>query len=476
MKHLYRLLYPPAWSIAAKVSLALLSAALVPMSFNAYYNLQYSLDNAEQNEYRKLELLATSGASRLDQLIVDSQKIVSQVSTDPKVLSFITDDAVKTRKELHSSAQSALENIFRSDENYDAIFLIDRQGNCLASTDSTFVGNNYGFREYFRRAIQGQGYVSDILIGSTSNRGGFYLSQPIWSSQGKVVGVAVLKIKEDSINQIIDRLELESDSHAFLIDRLGVIINHPKKEYIYHSLTALTPEIQAIIAQDQRYLLSHVESLDFPQLAEAMIGAKEPGSASYFSPLENKSQIVGFAPLEVQPWVLGISKPETAFAEPLNRLVWKNSLNLILVGVIAAIVALVLARSIARPIRKLTKTAQSLEQGDFDFEHDQLLAISHSQDDIGQLVRVFMRMAQEVESREKQLKQKVQNLHIEVDRAKKARQVEEVTGTQYFQQLQQRAQQMRQRSLSNNQDWQEHFQQLQQKAQQIKNQLPTTNS
>ena len=468
MKHLYRLLYPPAWSIAAKVSIALLSAALIPMSFNAYYNLKHDLDNAEQDEYRKLELLATSTASRLDQLIIDNQKIVLQISTEPKVLSFITSNTAEARKEGRSSVRAALDNIFRSDRNYDDIFLIDSKGNCLIAIDRSCVDNDHGIKEYFRQAVRGRSYISNIVAGNKVKHSGFYISQPIQTESGKVVGVAVLKIREDSIEQIIDRLKLEPESHAFLIDKLGVIINHSQENYVYRSLTELSSEIQAIIAKDRRYLLSSIESLNFPQLAKAIIGAKEPGHVSFFSHTEEKRRIVGFAPLEVPSWVLGISKPETLFAEPLNRLVWENILNLVLVSAIATVGALLLGRSIVRPIHKLTKAARSLEQG--NFEYQQLNTIARSQDDIGQLVRVFVRMAEKIEAREEQLKQKLKKLHIEVDRAKKARQVEEVTGTKYFQQLQQRAQQLRQRNASNSKNWQEHFQQLHQKAQKIKNQ------
>ena len=463
-QHLYRLLFPPAWSIAAKISLALLSAVLIPMSFNAYYNLQHSLNNAEQSEYRQLELLATSTASRLDQLIIDSQKVVSQVSTEPKVLDFIGANNLKKRQELQSAVQSTLNNIFRSNKNYDAIFLIDRQGKCLASTNFNFVNRNFSSQEYFREAIQGNNYASDLIADSTTKKSGFYLSQTIWSSQGKIIGIAVLKIKEDNINEIVDLLKLESGSYAFVIDSLGVIINHPEKDYIYHSLTTLSPEVETKISKERRYPISQVESLDLPELAEAMISSQEPDHSNYVSPLEDSLQMVGFAPLEVQQWVVGISKPKTAFVQ--NSLIWENILNLIIVGAIAAAFALLLARSISRPIRKLTKIAKSLEQG--NFEYDRLLSISHSQDDIGQLVRVFIHMAQEIESREKKLKQKVQKLNIEVDRAKRERQVEEVTGTKYFQQLQLRAKKLRRRNTSSDQNWQEHFQQLQKKAQQIR--------
>lgn len=45
MKHFHRLFYPPAWTIAAKISAALVSAALIPIIFTAYYNLQQSLES-----------------------------------------------------------------------------------------------------------------------------------------------------------------------------------------------------------------------------------------------------------------------------------------------------------------------------------------------------------------------------------------------------------------------------------------------
>lgn len=45
MKNLYRYFYPPDWSIATKISAALVCAVLMPMSFTAYYNLQQSLES-----------------------------------------------------------------------------------------------------------------------------------------------------------------------------------------------------------------------------------------------------------------------------------------------------------------------------------------------------------------------------------------------------------------------------------------------
>jgi nitrogen fixation/metabolism regulation signal transduction histidine kinase len=135
------------------------------------------------------------------------------------------------------------------------------------------------------------------------------------------------------------------------------------------------------------------------------------------------------------------------------------------VGAIAAIMALYLARSIAKPIRALTKAAQALDQD--NFEPDALAEVSRSQDDIGQLVRVFLHMAEEVKAREQKLKQQVMELHIEIDVAKKARQVAEITETDYFQQLHKKAQQLKGRAVTGELET-DYFQQLHKKAQQLK--------
>ncbi|MBD1930053.1 HAMP domain-containing protein [Trichocoleus sp. FACHB-90] len=436
------------------------------MSFTAYYNLQQSLKSAEDSEYRKLELLATSNASRLDQLIIDIQRVVVQVSTEKNVVGFLTSTSPERQGTFRASVQRSLDNIFRSNPDYDAVYLLDKEGRGLASTDPTFIGQNYAFREYFRASIQGQPYVSSVLVGTTSGRPGIYFSHPVRSESGKIVGVAVLKIKGEEIWAIVNALQAGSGSYAFLVDQQGVIISHPDKSLLYHSLAPLPPEKRKQVETDRLYGMEQIESLDIPKLAAAMVGTKEIGHTSYYLPQEQTRQMVGFAPLEEQPWVLAVNKPNAQFAAPLNYLIWQNSRSLLAVGAIATIIALLLARSIVRPIHALTKAAQALEED--DFEPQGLAEVSHSQDDIGQLVRVFLQMAQKLKAREQNLKQQVMELRVEIDEAKKVRQVAEITETDDFQQLQKKVQKLRNQSVTASETETEYYQRLQQKVQQLK--------
>ncbi len=68
-------------------------------------------------------------------------------------------------------------------------------------------------------------------------------------------------------------------------------------------------------------------------------------------------------------------------------------------------------------------------------------------DALGQLARVFQRMVREVYAREESLKRQVAELRIEIDEVKKVQQVAEITDSDYFQRLQEKAQAFRRRSV-----------------------------
>jgi CheY-like chemotaxis protein len=88
-------------------------------------------------------------------------------------------------------------------------------------------------------------------------------------------------------------------------------------------------------------------------------------------------------------------------------------------------------------VSRITTAAAAVESG--QFVADTLAEVGKRPDELGQLARVFHRMAQEVAAREQHFKQQIETLRIEIDETKKARQVAELTETDFFQQLQAQA-------------------------------------
>jgi two-component system cell cycle response regulator len=77
------------------------------------------------------------------------------------------------------------------------------------------------------------------------------------------------------------------------------------------------------------------------------------------------------------------------------------------------------------------------------FAPESLDVVAARDDALGQLARVFRRMAREVAAREQALEQEVRELRIEIDARRAATQVAEITETDYFQDLQRKASALR---------------------------------
>ena len=90
---------------------------------------------------------------------------------------------------------------------------------------------------------------------------------------------------------------------------------------------------------------------------------------------------------------------------------------------------------------KVTAAAVAVEAG--MYEPNSLNEVAARSDELGQLARVFQRMQREVDRRERRLKQEVAELRIEIDEIKQARQVAEITETEYFRDLREKASQLR---------------------------------
>lgn len=95
-------------------------------------------------------------------------------------------------------------------------------------------------------------------------------------------------------------------------------------------------------------------------------------------------------------------------------------------------------------VTQVTGAAAAVEAG--TFEAAELDGVAARPDALGQLARVFQTMAREVRAREERLRRQVQELTIQIDRTRETRQVAEITETDYFKQLLERAQGLRARA------------------------------
>lgn len=404
------ILHPSSWPIAFKMSVAMVMTALLPMIITAYYNLNGSIQSIAQGEVRDLELLAQSNAGRISQLISDSRNLAQYVATEEDFQRFLSKPSEAGRKNL----QKKLDALIKSNPDALLMFVMDTSGNAVIATDSSVIGNNYQFREYYKSAMQGRPFVSGISIGKTTGKAGIYYANPIFNTHDTVVGVVVLRLKADSFADILNEVREGSSSYIpFLVDGDGVVIYHPDPKWLYSSIDRLPDEVMRRIVADQRFGRKEIPSLAMPDLARALVGAKVPGNIVY-SVTGSARSIVGYAPVRGHDWVVAVQESEESFKEPLNKIFYNVLYSVILVGLLFFIIALLFARTIVRPIEELKNAVHALKKGDYDKAH---ITVTRN-DELGKLARTFNVMIDVLRQRERERQRQA---HRSVQSARKER-------------------------------------------------------
>ena len=117
-------------------------------------------------------------------------------------------------------------------------------------------------------------------------------------------------------------------------------------------------------------------------------------------------------------------------------------LALFIAGLLLAVTAsYILSGIISKPIVEIQKAAASVLEG--AFQESSLSHIVRRHDELGQLARVFVEMAKEVHARVQQLKGQIEQLHIEIDQITRQQEVSEVTDSDFFKDLQSKADKLR---------------------------------
>jgi len=112
---------------------------------------------------------------------------------------------------------------------------------------------------------------------------------------------------------------------------------------------------------------------------------------------------------------------------------------LLLAGLVFAV-----ARGITQPIIHLTRAADRIGQGDYNQDLSALHA-GRLRDEVATLAEVFEIMVAMVRGREEKLKEQVARLQIIIDEAKRQKQVADITESDFFYDLQQKARTLRSR-------------------------------
>lgn len=225
-------------------------------------------DNIHAAVDRQLKIIALDLGSALEKF----ETLPFTLSFHPDVVSTVVLPDAAVVERLNTTLQS-----IQRQAKVAAIYVMDREGNTLASSNASepnsFVGRNFRFRPYFLQAIEGNA-GSFYGIGTTSGEAGYFIAQPVYPlgaprEQTAPIGVVAVKI---SLAEF-ERAWRSSEEPITLTDRNGVVFLSNREEWKFHSLRLLDGQSQRELAATQQYLGRAINPIvDLPAKERAGFG------------------------------------------------------------------------------------------------------------------------------------------------------------------------------------------------------------
>ncbi len=213
---------------------------------------------------------------------------------------------------------------------------MDTTGRVLATSNwrdaDSYQGEDLSFRAYFQNAVRGRP-GRFYGIGSTNGEPGYYLAHGL-EEHGKIIGVAVVKVRLEALEERWQRARLE----AFVSDENGIIILSSDPARRLKAVRPLSDETKDRLAHSLQYYwatLNELEPLARERLNEGTEKLTFPANSEVVNDEQAVSYLAQTRPLNDTPW-------NFTLLTPLNELRRAAINQGILVAVAFGLVALLL--------------------------------------------------------------------------------------------------------------------------------------
>ncbi len=304
-----------------------IAAVFIPFTLVAviiYIQLSRSLlEMTKANSVR----IANNVSVLIDATLSEEMKLAETIASDLDVIA-----AAKT--EDYQIASLELTNIYgRVGKKFFTIFLADRQG--IIREDPFFpqqIGLDISDREYFIGARKGAPCVGGPYFPrgkATPENPIVVISAPI-EDHNEFYGIIAIAITTDFIVNVISQEKLGQTGYAFLMNSQGLILIHPKKEFILH--------------------LNLLDQPGSEELMKILMGGKR-GAVDYT--FDGVKMIVGIDHVQTTGWITAFTQSKSEIMVPVNRILLSIFISGIIFLLITIIIIVFFYSKVSNPIVKL---------------------------------------------------------------------------------------------------------------------------
>ncbi len=231
-------------------------------------------------------------------------------------------------------------------EDYELFITTDSKGNTMAdSKNGALRGKkiNVAERGYFKAAKAGRAVVSDPIISKASNEPVVVLSVPLKTASGQFAGLFGAVLKLGVLSEKLTDIKIGRTGYPFMINKEGIIIAHPKEEFLF------------------KLDLKTVKGME--SISRQMMAQKAGGEAYVF---KGEKKMAGFAPVASTGWSIAVTQNQEEFMAPIHRMEIYNGIVGLVVLAVVGVLIFFAATSIIKPINEAVTGLRDISEGEGD--------------------------------------------------------------------------------------------------------------
>jgi methyl-accepting chemotaxis protein len=326
----------------------------------------------------------------LDQAVLAASLVSETIQSQLNVLQQLANRAGTRTMDFDAARESLLPDIAGTGADDFALVYPDGRAPHLKGGQAPDLST----REYVQKALRGQRSVSDLIVGGAVDTSYPLINYvvPIMEN-GRVLGALLARNNATVFSDIVKNVGTRGGGVAYLVNSLGTVIAHRDKDLV---MRAFSPLEEA--KNDARYA----------SYAEAMRAILTQKEGYMLHDIEGRNMLIGFSPVPGFDMTLIIAVDERTVRHELDRL---RNLMLLFIGVfmvLGAGAAMLIARSIAGPIIRVSNILKDISEGEGDLTRT---IPTGAKDEVGDLARYFNLTLEKIKKMVMMIKQQAARLH-----------------------------------------------------------------
>jgi two-component system NtrC family sensor kinase len=362
------------FSISLKLLLLILPLICLPIATVGYFSFKASVDRVDRLVRHEQMVQVKATASEINDIFYYCRLDLETIAGLPVLEDYHRALAFRLSAEAefnHDNIVRLFGDFITRTAYYHQIRYLDRHGRELIKVNRDGEVTDLHDRQadpFFlqtRDIDKNNVFISDIVGVAPDSEMVILWAKSIFSGLREFTGIVVIDLDFRKIIRMVQQIQVEERGYAFLIDRIGQLIAHPR--------------FQPFSLHLDNYPDESLKKM----VLEMMTGASEWRSYTF----EGEEKVAAFAPIPLMKWSLAVTIPRVAFRKEALAIRARviKAVGLTLLFAVAGVT--LLAYYLLKPVRTLVGATKRIAAGDLDYE----IPIQ-STDELGDLTRSFNRM------------------------------------------------------------------------------------